>query len=90
MDKPLVSVIIPNYNHSKYLHERIDSVLGQEFQDFELIILDDCSPDDSLTVINEYKNHPHVSHIIANEQNTGNTFLQWGGASSWPGASTSG
>lgn len=77
MDKPLVSVIIPNYNHSKYLHERIDSVLGQEFQDFELIILDDCSPDDSLTVINEYKNHPHVSHIIANEQNTGNTFLQW-------------
>ena len=45
MDKPLVSVIIPNYNHRKYLHERIDSVLGQEFQDFELIILDDCSPD---------------------------------------------
>ena len=77
MDKPLVSVIIPNYNHGKYLRERIDSVLEQEFQDFELIILDDKSTDDSLAVIREYQNHPRVSHIIANEENTGNTFIQW-------------
>ena len=77
MDKPLVSVIIPNYNHGKYLRERIDSVLAQEFQDFELIILDDKSTDDSLTVINEYQSCPRVTHIIANEENTGNTFVQW-------------
>ncbi len=77
MEKPLVSVIIPNYNHADYLHERIDSVLSQDFQDFELIILDDKSTDNSLSVINEYKGHPHVSHIIANEKNTGNTFIQW-------------
>lgn len=36
---PLVSVIIPSYNHEKFLKERIDSVLNQTFQDFELIIL---------------------------------------------------
>ena len=75
--KPLVSVILPNYNHSAYLRERIDSILTQEFQDFELIILDDRSTDDSVAVINGYKAHPRVSHIIVNEQNTGNTFIQW-------------
>jgi glycosyltransferase involved in cell wall biosynthesis len=36
----MVSVIIPNYNHSKYLGERIDSIFNQTYQDFELIILD--------------------------------------------------
>lgn len=77
MEKPLVSVIIPNYNHADYLCERIDSVLNQDFQDFELIILDDKSTDNSLSVINKYKGHPRISHIIANEKNTGNTFIQW-------------
>ena len=77
MKKPLVSVVIPNYNHGKYLRERIDSVLAQSFQDFEIIILDDKSTDDSLSIINEYKDNPHVAHIIVNEQNTGNPFIQW-------------
>jgi glycosyltransferase involved in cell wall biosynthesis len=74
---PTVSVIIPNYNHAPYLKERIDSVLNQTYQDFEVIILDDCSPDDSRTVIEQYRENPHVSHIVLNEQNTGNTFIQW-------------
>jgi glycosyltransferase involved in cell wall biosynthesis len=74
---PIVSVIIPNYNHAPYLKERIDSVLNQTYQDFEVIILDDCSPDNSRTVIEQYRENPHVSHIVLNEQNTGNTFIQW-------------
>lgn len=74
---PTVSVIIPNYNHAPYLKERIDSVLNQTYQDFEVIILDDHSPDNSVEVIGQYRAHPHVTHIIVNEQNTGNTFVQW-------------
>lgn len=75
--KPLVSVIIPNYNHSSYLKQRIDSVLTQTYKNFEVIILDDKSTDNSVEIINQYKSHPHVSHIVINENNTGSTFLQW-------------
>ncbi|MCH5307589.1 MAG: glycosyltransferase family 2 protein [Prevotella sp.] len=75
--KPLVSVIVPNYCHAPYLTERIECILNQTFQNFELIILDDCSQDNSRDIILKYKDHPRVSHIVLNEQNTGNTFLQW-------------
>ncbi len=74
---PKVSVIIPNYNHAPYLKERIDSVLNQTYQDFEVIILDDCSPDNSADIIESYRDKEHVTHIIINEKNSGNTFLQW-------------
>lgn len=72
-----VSVIIPNYNHSQFLQKRIESVLQQTFQDFELIILDDCSTDDSKVIIEQYRDHPKVSHIIYNTINSGSTFKQW-------------
>jgi len=74
---PIVSVIIPNYNHERFLKQRIDSVLNQTYQDFELIILDDCSSDNSKTVIESYGNHPEISHIVYNEFNGGNPFKQW-------------
>jgi glycosyltransferase involved in cell wall biosynthesis len=74
---PIVSVIIPNYNHEPYLKARIDSVLQQDYQDFEVILLDDCSKDNSREVIEQYRNNPHVTHVVMNEQNTGNTFIQW-------------
>lgn len=72
-----VSVILPNYNHSSYLEERIESILNQTYQDFELILLDDCSTDDSREILLNYKNHPKVSALVLNGKNTGNTFLQW-------------
>lgn len=74
---PLVSVILPNYNHSKYLPYRIDTILSQTFTDFELIILDDCSTDNSRQIINSYEGHPRISKIVFNETNSGSTFLQW-------------
>lgn len=74
---PVLSVIIPNYNHSSYLKQRIDSVLNQTFQDFELIILDDSSTDCSREIIKEYASNEKISHIILNEQNSGSTFVQW-------------
>ena len=77
MESPLVSVIIPNYNHARYLDERIQSVLNQTYQNFEVIILDDKSKDNSVEVINKYRDNPHVSHVIINEENSGSTFKQW-------------
>ena len=74
---PTVSVIVPNYNHAAFLKQRIDSILAQSYTDFELILLDDCSADDSCDVMMEYKDNPHVSAIIVNEKNTGSPFKQW-------------
>jgi GT2 family glycosyltransferase len=48
---PKVSVIIANYNHARFLRQRIDTVLSETFQDFEVILLDDASSDDSRAVI---------------------------------------
>lgn len=76
-EQPLVSVIIPNYNHAPYLKERVDSVLNQTYQNFEVIILDDCSTDDSREVIEYYRNHSKVKEIIFNDVNSGSTFKQW-------------
>ncbi len=74
---PTVSVIVPNYNHAPFLKQRIDSILGQSFQDFELILLDDCSTDGSREIIESYRSNPHVSHIVYKEQNSGGAFRQW-------------
>ena len=74
---PFVSVIVPNYNHEQYLAKRLDTVFSQTFQDFEVIILDDCSTDGSRELIAQYRGHPKVSHIILNETNAGTPFKQW-------------
>lgn len=73
---PAVSIIIPNYNHARFLSKRIDSVFQQTFQDWELIVLDDCSTDDSLSIISRYAGEPRV-RIERNEANSGSTFKQW-------------
>ena len=77
MNTPLVSIIIPNYNHAQYLEKRIDTVLNQTYQNIEVIILDDQSTDNSLEVIKKYRNHPKIAQIVVNERNTGNPFKQW-------------
>ena len=74
---PLVSVIVPNYNHARYLEQRLDTVFNQTYQNFEVIILDDKSTDNSLEIINRYKDNPHLSQIVVNEQNSGSPFKQW-------------
>lgn len=74
---PTVSVIVPNYNHAPFLKQRLDSILRQTYQDFELILLDDCSTDDSRDIMEHYRNDPHVSHIVYGESNSGSAFRQW-------------
>ncbi|HEX5152916.1 MAG TPA: glycosyltransferase family 2 protein [Parafilimonas sp.] len=72
-----VSIIIPNYNHAEYLRQRIESVLCQTYQDFEIIILDDCSTDNSRDIIGKYKNNEKISHVVYNDVNNGSPFSQW-------------
>lgn len=75
---PKVSVIIPNYNHSEFLGERLDSVLYQSFDSIEVIVLDDASTDDSEKVILKYKEkYPEKIRYIKNKSNSGNVFKQW-------------
>jgi glycosyltransferase involved in cell wall biosynthesis len=71
------SIIVPNYNHANFLKQRLDSVINQTYCDFELIILDDNSKDASKEIINQYRNHRKISHIIFNEVNSGSAFNQW-------------
>jgi glycosyltransferase involved in cell wall biosynthesis len=73
---PKVSVVIPNYNHAKYLDARIDSVINQSFQDFEIILLDDASSDDSVNIIRKYLDYPNIQ-FIQNDKNSGSPFSQW-------------
>ncbi len=74
---PLVSIIVPNYNHEKFLKQRLESIFNQTYCNFEVILLDDCSTDASLNILSEYAKNPKVSHCVFNETNSGNTFIQW-------------
>jgi len=73
---PKVSVIVPNYNHARFLPKRLDTIVGQTFTDFELLIMDDKSPDDSLAVIDPYLRDPRA-RLECNEVNSGSPYRQW-------------
>ena len=73
----LVSIIVPNFIHSQFLKSRLDSILNQTYDNFEVIILDDSSTDKSQNILSQHANHPKVSHCIFNEENSGSTFKQW-------------
>jgi glycosyltransferase involved in cell wall biosynthesis len=76
MDMPTVSIVVPNYNHGRFLPKRIESILRQSYQDFELILLDDCSTDDSRAVLSRYAGDPRV-RLEFSQVNSGNPFKQW-------------
>ena len=76
--EPHVSVIVPNYNHSKFLRERLESIYNQTYQNFDVVLLDDASTDDSLAILQEYcDRYPERTKLIVNDKNGGNVFLQW-------------
>ena len=74
---PTVSIIIPNYNHGSYLEQRIQSVLDQSYEDFEIILLDDCSTDSSMDVINNYLENDKIVHFFLNDKNSDSPFGLW-------------
>lgn len=71
---PLVSVIVPNYNHEKYLEKRLKSIFNQTYKNMEVILLDDCSTDNSKKIIQKHKSQ---CRIYYNKQNSGSPFKQW-------------
>lgn len=75
-----VSVAIPNYNYADYLYQRIYSILNQDYRISELIILDDCSKDNSRDIIDDLI--PRIEKFvnvkkIYNTENSGSPFKQW-------------
>lgn len=73
---PLVSVIVPNYNHARFLNQRLDSIFNQTYKNFEVILLDDLSQDNSIDILNSYEDD-RITHRIYNEINSGSPFKQW-------------
>ena len=74
MNTPLVSIVIPVYNVEKYIVPCLESVLSQTFQDFELILVNDQTPDDSIKLAAEYLDGrlpPERYLFITNPQNVG-------------------
>lgn len=68
---PKVSVIVPVYNTEQYLKECLDSIVNQRLKEIEIIIVNDCSPDNSISIIREYeKNDPRVV-VIDKAKNEG-------------------
>jgi len=66
---PFFSIIIPAYNVEKYISNTIDSIINQNFQDFELIIIEDCSGDNTLNIISDYEKKYKNIKIIKHTEN---------------------
>ncbi len=78
MEKPFVSVIVPNYNHSNYLKQRLESIYNQTYQHFEVILMDDCSQDNSRDILQTYlSRYPDKTRLLFNDINSGGVFHQW-------------
>ncbi len=75
---PTVSVIVPNYNHAGFLPGRLQSIVDQNYPSLELIILDDCSSDSSVEVIEKFcRTYKGTCKTVFNKTNSGSVFSQW-------------
>ena len=76
--QPLVSVIVPCFNHANYLKERLESIAGQTYKNIEIILLDDASSDGSDQILRLFhEKHADISQLIINQENGGKPFAQW-------------
>ena len=71
MTDPLLSVTVTNYNYARFLDEAIQSILGQTFTDFELILIDNASDDDSVEIMRRYASSDPRVRVVEHEQNLG-------------------
>ena len=76
--KTKITCIVPNYNHARFLPERLDSILAQTRMPDEIILLDDQSSDNSCEILQEYaERFPLLISCHFNEENSGSPFKQW-------------
>lgn len=66
----LVSVVVASYNHAEFLEKRMESLIAQTYPNLEILVIDDCSPDNSLEVLSKYELHPRVK-LVVREHNGG-------------------
>jgi len=74
MINPKISIIIPVFNSEKYIHICLDSVLSQTFKNYECIIINDCSSDNSGKILDEYSRKDERIKIINNKENKGSSL----------------
>lgn len=67
----LVSVCVPIYNGETYLRESLDSIVNQTYKNLEILVVDDCSTDGSISIVKEYQAKDDRIRIVHNEQNLG-------------------
>ncbi len=66
-----ISIALATYNGEKFIHKQIDSILSQSIDDFELIVCDDCSLDNTYSILEEYAQQDKRIKIYRNEHNLG-------------------
>ncbi len=71
MTRPYISIIMPVYKSEKYLNKSIETVLSQNFTDFELVLVDDCSPDNSGAICDDYASKDNRIRVLHLPQNGG-------------------
>ena len=77
-EKLKVSIIVPNYNHAQDLEKRLESIYNQTYKNYEVLLLDDCSNDNSREILEKYKtNFPGITRTEYNTDNSGSVFSQW-------------
>jgi glycosyltransferase involved in cell wall biosynthesis len=70
-DNPLVSVVLATYNGEMFLAEQLDSILNQTYQNVEIIAVDDCSTDNTVSILNEYSQRHRNMKVFVNKTNIG-------------------
>jgi len=75
---PLITIIVPNYNHAPFLKERLDSIYNQTYRNFEVLLMDDVSKDNSVEILKDYAaRYSDRTKLLLNDTNSGSPFAQW-------------
>jgi glycosyltransferase involved in cell wall biosynthesis len=73
MEQPLVSIALAAYNGEKYIGEQLDSIINQTYSNLEIVVVDDCSRDNTIEVVKSYQAKYPFIHLHVNEKNSGVT-----------------